>query len=202
MAGARGLGSCLPRPDDRGHLALDPEGGSAPTGAQGRHRGHPPGSDSLVSDLPSSAAGRPPPASCASARLVAHKDVAAVVRAVPGVLRSSPTSSCTWSVTAPSARALERLVADLGLEGHVVHPRSARPRRARRLMRTAWLSVYAHRGRGLGGVGHRGQHASGSRSWPTGVRASRDSIRDEETGWLIDEGQALGKAPLPRRSTC
>jgi len=59
-------------------------------------------------------------------------------------------------------------------------------------MRTAWLSVNASEGEGWG-LSVIEANFSGSRSWPIGARVSGNSIRDGETGWLIEEGQDLAK---------
>ena len=153
----------------------------------------PPGSDSTVSDLPSVSGRSATPRVVCVGRLVGHKDVAAVIRAVPGVLPDFPDLELHLVGDGPERPALERLVGDLGLEGSV-HVHGALDADERdRLLRTAWLSVSASKGEGWG------VSVIEANSFGVPVLAYRrpglqDSIRHEETGWLIDEDQPLDVA--------
>ena len=92
----------------------------------------------------------------------------------------------------PERAVLETLVATLDLEEHVViHGALSTPERDQ-LMRTAWLSVNASEGEGWG-LSVIEANLLGVPVLAYRRPGMRDSIRDGETGWLIEEDQDLGK---------
>ncbi len=153
----------------------------------------PPGSDATVSDLPSISGRAATPRIVCVGRLVGHKDVATLVRAVPGIVADVPGLEVHLVGDGPERPALEQLVSDLGLDDTVrIHGALSAEERDR-LLRTAWLSVSASRGEGWG------VSVIEANSFGVPVLAYRrpglqDSIRHEETGWLLEEGQPLDGA--------
>jgi glycosyltransferase involved in cell wall biosynthesis len=152
----------------------------------------PPGSDSEVSSLPGIRGRSATPRIVCVARLVAHKSVAAIVRAAPTVLSKFPDLELHLVGDGPERAALQTLVADLDLEDHVViHGAVSTPERDQ-LMRTAWLSVNATEGEGWG-ISVIEANSLGVPVLAYRRPGMRDSIRDGETGWLIEEDQDLGE---------
>ncbi|MGH9078935.1 MAG: glycosyltransferase family 4 protein [Acidimicrobiales bacterium] len=152
----------------------------------------PPGSDAIISDLPVRGRSECPRIVCVG-RLVAHKDVAAIVGCLPSVLPDFPDLELHLIGDGPERPFLEDMVEELGLAGHVaIHgPLDAIERD--QLLCTAWLSVSASKGEGWG------VSVIEANSFGVPVLAYRrpglqDSIRHEETGWLIEEGSPLGPA--------
>ena len=153
----------------------------------------PPGSDTTVSDLLSIRGRSTTPRIVCVGRLVGHKDVASVVAAVPAVLRDLPDLELHLVGDGPERPALQQLVSDLGLAGHVFIHGALDSEERDRLLRTVWLSVSASKGEGWG------VSVIEANSFGVPVLAYRrpglqDSIRHEETGWLIEESQPLDSA--------
>ena len=153
----------------------------------------PPGSDATASDLPSIGGRSTTPRIVCVGRLVSHKDVAAVVAAVPGVLAEFPDLEVHLVGDGPERPALEQLVASLDLGDHVFVHGSLDNEERDRLLRTAWLSVCASKGEGWG------VSVIEANSFGVPVLAYRrpglqDSIRHQETGWLLDEDEPLDGA--------
>ena len=152
----------------------------------------PPGSDSVVSSLPGIRGRSSTPRIVCVARLVAHKSVASIVRAVPAVLSEFPDLELHLVGDGPERAALESLVTDLDLQNHLVIHGAVSSAERDQLMRTAWLSVNATEGEGWG-LSVIEANLLGVPVLAYRRPGMRDSIRDGETGWLIEEDQDLGK---------
>ncbi len=153
----------------------------------------PPGSESVVSSLPGIRGRCERPRIVCVGRLVTHKAMAAVVEAMPSVVLELPEAELHIVGEGPERPALEKLVAELGLAGRVV-VHGALPNHERdQLMRTAWMSVNASEGEGWG-LSVIEANSLGVPVLAYRRPGLRDSIRDNETGWLIEEGRPLGEA--------
>jgi glycosyltransferase involved in cell wall biosynthesis len=135
----------------------------------------------------------PQPKIAAVGRLVPHKRTRLVVEAMVEVRRAIPTASLDIIGSGPELAALQRLVADLDLEDVVqFHPSCSNERRDE-LVSSAWLSINASAGEGWG-ISVIESNALGIPVLAFDRPGLRDSIRDGETGWLIEEGSQLSIA--------
>ena len=153
----------------------------------------PPGSDAVISDLPVIRGRSKAPRIVCVGRLVAHKNVSAIIEAMPSVLPDFPDVELHLIGEGPERPTLEDFVRQLGLADHVVIHGPLEDDERDQLLRTAWLSVSASKGEGWG------VSVIEANSYGVPVLAYRrpglrDSIRHEETGWLIEEERPLGGA--------
>jgi hypothetical protein len=107
--------------------------------------------------------------------------------------RSVPNVTLDIIGSGPELRALQRLVAELELEDVVhFHPSCSNERRDE-LVSSAWLSINASAGEGWG-ISVIESNAQGIPVLAFDRPGLRDSIRDGETGWLVEEGSQLSTA--------
>lgn len=153
----------------------------------------PPGSESVVAPLPGRRGRSGTPRIVCVGRLVVHKCTSSIVEAMPAVLQRFPDLELHLVGDGPEREALEELVEKLELEDSVVIHGSVSMHDRDQLMRSAWLSVNASEGEGWG-LSVVEANALGVPVLAFRRPGLRDSIRDGETGWLIDEGMDLGSA--------
>jgi glycosyltransferase involved in cell wall biosynthesis len=126
-------------------------------------------------------------------RLVAHKSVASIVAAVPELLSDFPDLELHVVGDGTERPAIEAMVDELELSDHVVvHGALSTPDRDQ-LMRTAWMSVNASKGEGWG-LSVVEANSLGVPVLAYQRPGLRDSIRDGETGWLLDNSEPLAPA--------
>lgn len=126
-------------------------------------------------------------------RLVPHKRTALIVRAMPGLLESFPKLELHLVGDGPERGVLQELVHDLNIRDHVVIHGAVSASKRDELLRTAWMSVNGSEGEGWGLT------VIEANSFGVPVLAFRrpglrNSIRDGDTGWLIDDDEDLSEA--------
>lgn len=126
-------------------------------------------------------------------RLVAHKRTHLIIEAMPALVAEFPDLELHLIGDGPERSALEALVEAAGVEDHVTLHGALSSSDRDHLMRTAWMSVNASEGEGWG------LSVIEANSLGVPVLAYRrpglhDSIRDGETGWLVDEDEELSPA--------
>ena len=120
-------------------------------------------------------------------RLVVHKGTSSIVEAMPVVLRRYPDLELHLVGDGPEREVLVDLVAKLELGDSVVIHGAVSMHDRDQLMRSAWMSVNASEGEGWG-LSVVEANAHGVPVLAFRRPGLRDSIRDSETGWLIDDG--------------
>ncbi len=181
---------------DRSIVAVSPStrtGARRSLGLKGDIVVIPPGTESVVSSLPGIPGRAATPRIVCVGRLVVHKGTASVIEAVPGLLVDQPDLEVHLVGDGPERPALEALVDELGLAGRVVIHGALPDDERDQLLRTAWLSVNASEGEGWG-LSVIEANALGIPVLAYRRPGLRDSIRHEETGWLIEEGGELTPA--------
>jgi len=153
----------------------------------------PPGSDSTVLPLPGGRGRADHPRLVCVGRLFPHKGAASIVQAVAELVGEFPRLELHLVGDGPERPRLETMAEDLGLRGHVFIHGALGDTERDQLLRTAWLSVNTSAGEGWGLTVIEANHLG------VPVLAYRrpglkDSIRDGETGWLLEEGQPLAPA--------
>jgi glycosyltransferase involved in cell wall biosynthesis len=188
-------GSCLVY-RDRTIIAVSPStrmGARRRLGLKGDIVVIPPGFETPVATLaPLKGRSKSPRIVCVG-RLVAHKAVASIVAAVSDLLADFPDLELHIVGDGTERPAIEAMVEALELSGHVViHGALSTPERDK-LMRTAWMSVNASKGEGWG-LSVVEANSLGVPVLAYQRPGLRDSIRDGETGWLLDDQEALAPA--------
>ena len=152
----------------------------------------PPGSHPTSPNVAADGRAREPRIVCVG-RLVPHKGTDAIVAAVPELLAQFPDLTLHLVGDGTERRSVESLVSRLGLsESVVVHGRLGSSERDE-LLQTAWMSVNASEGEGWG-LSVIEANAFGVPVLAYRRPGLKDSIRDGETGWLVDEGRPLAPA--------
>jgi glycosyltransferase involved in cell wall biosynthesis len=126
-------------------------------------------------------------------RLVPQKRVGLLLDALSELVEEFPRLELHIVGDGPERRALVAQAARLGLDDRVTFHRSLDPAPRDELIRSAWLSVTASESEGWG----RGVIQSNAQGVPVLAYKRpglRDSIRHQETGWLIEEGLPLAPA--------
>jgi glycosyltransferase involved in cell wall biosynthesis len=128
-------------------------------------------------------------------RLVPHKRTALIVRSMPGLLDEFPQLELHLVGDGSERPAIEALVDELDLRTHVVVHGEISDAERDQLLRTAWMSINVSEGEGWG------LSVVEANTFGVPVLAYRrpglrDSIRDGETGWLIEDEEELGPAVL------
>jgi glycosyltransferase involved in cell wall biosynthesis len=145
-------------------------------------------------DLPPLGAGDPaakdPDRVAVLGRLVAHKRVDLVIRAVGALAASRPALHLDLIGQGPERPRLERLVADLGLEHRVTFHGFVDEATKAALLGRASVHVCASDAEGWGqavieAAGH------GVPTVARDVPGLRDSVRPDETGWLVADDRDL-----------
>jgi glycosyltransferase involved in cell wall biosynthesis len=151
----------------------------------------PPGSEAVPSSVRGIVGRSATPRIVCVGRLAPHKRTADVVEAMPMLLEKFPDLELHLVGDGPERAAITELVDRLGIENAVViHGRTSDADRDH-LLRTAWMSVNTSEGEGWG-LSVIEANAFGVPVLAYRRPGLKDSIRDGETGWLIQEGEPLG----------
>jgi glycosyltransferase involved in cell wall biosynthesis len=177
---------------NRSVIAVSPStmlGGRTQLGLRGRFYVVPPGW--LMGEPPERRRSPSPKIVCVS-RLVPHKRVDLVVRALPEVLREYPDLRLEIVGGGPGQPALEELARQLGVDDSVnfIGPVPAAERDER--LATAWITVNSSQGEGWA-LTVIEANVLGVPVVGMDVPGLRDSIRNGETGWLVDEPSHIGR---------
>lgn len=125
-------------------------------------------------------------------RLVPHKRLHLLVEAVPELLERWPDLHVVIAGSGPEREALVTRVRDFGLELAVALPGRVSEREKTELLARAWLTVAPSAAEGWG-LTVLEANAVGTPAVAYDVPGLRDSVRDGVTGWLVPEGEGLGK---------
>jgi glycosyltransferase involved in cell wall biosynthesis len=153
----------------------------------------PPGTDAMVPMLLSGRGRSEHESIVCVGRLVAHKSIPSIIRAIPPLVPEFPHLEVHIVGDGPERSAIEALVESLGLEDHVILHGSVSSSERDRILRTAWMSINASGGEGWG-LSVIEANAAGVPVLAYRRPGLRDSIRHGETGWLIDEDHELSPA--------
>ena len=123
-------------------------------------------------------------------RLVPQKRIGLILDVMPELLADFPHLELHLVGDGPERGALADQVDRLGLSEHVMLHGTLNPASRDELMRSAWLSVTASESEGWG-PGVIEANAQGVPVLSYRRPGLRDSIRHQDTGWLIDEDQPL-----------
>jgi glycosyltransferase involved in cell wall biosynthesis len=126
-------------------------------------------------------------------RLVPHKRTRLIVDAMPSVFEAFPNVELHLVGDGPEREFLEQRVTELGLAHHVRVHGAVSSRARDELLSTAWLTVNASHGEGWG-LSVVEANGLGVPALAFRRPGLRDSIRDGDTGWLVDDGSDLGAA--------
>ena len=123
-------------------------------------------------------------------RIVPHKRLDLLLRALPSIIRHHPRLHVDLIGEGPSRRELELLAAELGVADHVTfHGRVSGARRDG-LVSTAWLAVNPSVGEGWG-LSIIEANAAGLPAVCLNVDGLRDAVRHGETGWIAAHSDDL-----------
>jgi glycosyltransferase involved in cell wall biosynthesis len=153
----------------------------------------PPGSDAVVPMLVSARGRSEHESIVCVGRLVPHKATASIIRAIPPLLSEFPDLEVHLVGSGPERPAIEALVETLGLADRVTLHGTVSSSERDRLLRTAWMSVNVSDGEGWG-LSVIEANAAGVPVLAYRRPGLRDSIRNGETGWLIDDDHELSAA--------
>ena len=130
------------------------------------------------------------PAIAVANRLVPHKQLHLLVEAAPALLRRWPDLRIDIAGTGPARAGLQALVRRLGLEDSVFLPGRVPEQAKSDLLSQAWLTVAPSLAEGWGLTVIEAA-SLGTPAVAYDVPGLRDSVRDEETGWLVPPGRGL-----------
>jgi glycosyltransferase involved in cell wall biosynthesis len=153
----------------------------------------PPGSDAVVPMLVPTRTRSEHESIVCVGRLVPHKSTASIIGAIPPLLSEFPHLEVHLVGHGPERPAIEALVESLGLTDQVVLHGTVSSSERDRLLRTAWMSINASDGEGWG-LSVIEANAAGVPVLAYRRPGLRDSIRNGETGWLIDDDHELTSA--------
>lgn len=125
-------------------------------------------------------------------RLVPHKRLHLLVEAVPELLERWPDLHVVIAGGGPEREALLGRVRDLGIEFAVALPGRVSEREKTELLAQAWLTVAPSAAEGWG-LTVLEANGVGTPAVAYDVPGLRDSVRDGLTGWLVPDGEDLGK---------
>jgi glycosyltransferase involved in cell wall biosynthesis len=123
-------------------------------------------------------------------RMVPHKRVRLAIEAMPAILGHHPEARLDLIGDGPERAALEQLAGRVAA-GRVVFHGAVPDAERDAIVRAAWIGVNPSAGEGWG-ISVIEANALGVPVLGFRVPGLRDSIRDGETGWLVDEGADLG----------
>ncbi len=127
-------------------------------------------------------------------RLVPHKRIELLLQAIPDLAAAYPDLTVHLVGDGPDEARLHEIAARLDIPSGALVWHGRLPAAERdRLLARAWLTVNPTHGEGWG-LGVMEAAALGVPALAFRVPGLRDSIRDGETGWLVDEGSPLGSA--------
>jgi glycosyltransferase involved in cell wall biosynthesis len=150
-----------------------------------------------IAALPSSQVPRSAtPAIAVVTRLVPHKQLHLLVKAVPDLLRRWPDLRVDIAGTGPDRDSLVALVRQLGLERAVTLPGWVSDQEKSDLLSRAWLTVAPSLAEGWG-LTVLEANSLGVPAVAYDVPGLRDAVRDGRTGWLAPAGSDLA-IPLAR----
>ena len=130
------------------------------------------------------------PAIAVVTRLVPHKQLHLLVRAVPALLERWPDLQVDIGGEGPARAALQADVHRLGLETIVRLPGRVSEQTKSDLLSRAWLTVAPSLAEGWG-LTVLEANALGTPALAYDVPGLRDSVREKVTGWLVPPGQDL-----------
>jgi glycosyltransferase involved in cell wall biosynthesis len=130
------------------------------------------------------------PAIAVVTRLVPHKQLHLLVKAVPDLLRRWPDLQVDIAGTGPHREVLVALVRELGLERSVRLPGWVSEQEKSDLLSRAWLTVAPSLAEGWG-LTVLEANSLGVPALAYDVPGLRDSVRDGRTGWLVPAGSDL-----------
>ncbi len=127
-------------------------------------------------------------------RLVPHKRIELLLEALPALAAAVPGLAVHLVGDGPDEARLHAVAAGLAIPAGALVWHGRLPAADRdQLLAEAWLTVNATHGEGWG-LGIMEAAAWGVPAVAFRVPGLRDSVRDGETGWLVDEGQVLSAA--------
>jgi glycosyltransferase involved in cell wall biosynthesis len=126
-------------------------------------------------------------------RLVPHKQLHHLVRAVPELLRRWPELHVDIAGTGPARDSLLAEVQQLGLEQTVSLPGKVTEQVKSDLLSRAWMTVAPSLGEGWGLTVLEG-NTLGTPTLAYDVPGLQDTVRHGVTGWLVPPGTGLGSA--------
>jgi glycosyltransferase involved in cell wall biosynthesis len=126
-------------------------------------------------------------------RLVPHKRVEILLEALPAVREAHPQVHLDVVGDGPARPALQRRAAELGIEDLVTFHGFVSEEDRRRLVADAWATAITSTSEGWGLTVIEAA-ALGVPAVGLDVPGVRDSIRDEETGWLVRDREGLAPA--------
>ena len=139
----------------------------------------------------------PAPRIAVVTRLVPHKRLSLLVKAVPDLLLDWPDLRVDIAGDGPCRDELMAQVRELGVEGAVTLPGRVSEQVKSDLLSRAWLTVAPSLAEGWG-LTVLEANAVGTPAVAYDVPGLRDAVRDEQTGWLVPAGgdlaAALGRA--------
>jgi glycosyltransferase involved in cell wall biosynthesis len=133
------------------------------------------------------------PTIVAVGRLVPHKRARLIVEAMPEVLRAHPDTVLHLVGSGVELTALMARVSELGLSNNVAFRSDCTNHERDELVSRAWLSINASAGEGWG-ISVIEANALGIPVLAFDRPGLQDSIVDNVTGWLIEEGESLARA--------
>jgi glycosyltransferase involved in cell wall biosynthesis len=129
-------------------------------------------------------------------RLVAHKRIELLLQAIPAILAATPGLQVHLVGDGPEESRLHQLARRLDLPPGVLFWHGRLPAAERdALIASAWLTVNPTHGEGWG-ISVLEAAAFGVPALAFNVSGLRDSVRDKETGWIIEEGSDLGAGAI------
>jgi glycosyltransferase involved in cell wall biosynthesis len=126
-------------------------------------------------------------------RLVPHKRVEILLEALPAVRAALPDVRLDVVGDGPARPALERRASELGLQDIVTFHGFVSEQERRRLVADAWATAITSTSEGWGLTVIEAA-ALGVPAVGLDVPGVRDSIRDDETGWLVHDPETLAPA--------
>ncbi len=181
---------------DRTIVAISPSTGTGARqrlGLKGDVVVVPPGCDSMDSLPDADRARCEHPRIVCVGRIVSHKNTHSIIRAVPSLLEHFENLTVHVVGDGPERQSLEELIVTMRLEHNVFIHGSLSSFDRDQLMRSAWISVSASEGEGWG-LSVIEANSLGVPVLAYNRPGLQDSIRHEETGWLMNEQDSLAEA--------
>jgi glycosyltransferase involved in cell wall biosynthesis len=126
-------------------------------------------------------------------RLVGHKRVDLLIRAVARIIVTEPCAELHVVGDGDQRTALEALAGEMGLSDHITFHGRVSDEERNRVLQRSWISASASMGEGWG-LSVMEAAALGIPTVAFRVPGLSDSIRDGSTGWLVESNEAFGEA--------